>query len=312
MLLGEVLLVNQSIPPLLGLHAFEAAARHGSFTAAAAELYLTPGAIGHRVRTLEAHLGVTLFERLPRSLRLTERGQAYLPAVRDIFTDLAAATSGLFGDNHTGQLTIRTQISYAATWLTPRLPDFYSTFPHIDLRVLTTVWSDVLPPDDVDLDIRQGNGTWPGFRATELHADTAVVICGPALATTQRPITTAADLIAHPRIKVLGFDDLWSKFLALTTPDTPPVKAITVDTSTTAIGLVEQGPFWSIVPERFVRSAVRAGRVFLPLPLAMPMRQKHYLLRPDDATPLSSNAAAFTQWLRTQDLDDTPLRPMSE
>lgn len=300
--------MDQPIPPLLGLHAFEAAARHGSFTAAAAELYLTPGAISHRVRTLEAHLGVTLFERLPRSLRLTERGQAYLPAVRDIFTDLAAATSGLFGGNRSGQLTIRTQIAYAATWLTPRLPDFHCTFPHIDLRILTAVWSDVLPPDDVDLDIRQGNGSWPGYLATELHDDTAVVICGRTLIEQHGPITNASNLLEFPRVQVLGFDDIWNKFFAtMAGREAPPARAITVDTTVTAIGLVEHGPFWGIVPERFVRTAVRSERLLVPLPLAIPMRQKHYLLRPDDATPLSSNAAAFTQWLRTQDHLDPPL-----
>ena len=82
---------------MLGLHAYEAAARHGSFVAAAAELHLSPAAVSQRVRNLEAHLGVQLFERLPRSVQLTEMGRAYLPAVRDIFDDLSAATSGLFG-----------------------------------------------------------------------------------------------------------------------------------------------------------------------------------------------------------------------
>ncbi len=299
--------MDQAIPPLLGLHAFEASARHGSFAAAAAELYLTPGAISHRVRTLEAHLGVELFERQARSLRLTVKGQAYLPAVRDIFVDLAAATSGLFGGGGAGRLTVRTQISYAATWLTPRLSDFSQNFPQVDLRVLTTVWSDVLPPDDVDLDIRLGNGSWPGFRSTRLHDDEAVVICGPALIAQHGPIEHAADLLLFPRIQVLGFDDLWGRFAALAGRSVPPARAITVDTAITATGIVEQGAFWTIVPERFVRTAVREGRVQLAVPDVLPMRQKHYLLRADDASPLSNSAAAFTQWLRGQDLLDRSL-----
>ena len=299
--------MEQSIPPLLGLHAFEAAARHGSFAAAATELYLTPGAISHRVRSLENHLGVELFERLPRSLRLTERGQAYLPAVRDIFLDLAAATSGLFGGNRHGSLTVRTQISYAATWLTPRLPDFHRTFPDIDLRILTTVWSDVLPPDDVDLDIRLGNGGWPGFRAAELHVDQAVVICGPAVTAQHGPVATIADLLGYPRVQVLGFDDLRGDFFGSAGETAGAPRAITVDTATTALGLAESGAFWCIIPERFARAAVAAGRVHLALDTLIPMRQKHYLLRPDNPSPLSDNAIAFTRWLRAQDEIDPPL-----
>ena len=213
--------MDQAIPPLLGLHAFEASARHGSFAAAAAELYLTPGAISHRV--------------------------------------LAAATSGLFGGGGAGRLTVRTQISYAATWLAPRLADFSQHFPQVDLRVLTTVWSDVLPPDDVDLDIRLGNGSWPGFRSTRLHDDEAVVICGPALIAQHGPIEHAADLLLFPRIQVLGFDDLWGRFAALAGRSVPPARAITVDTAITATGIVEHGAFWTIVPERFVRTAVRSA-----------------------------------------------------
>ena len=131
-----------AIPPLLGLHAFEAAARRGSFVEAGAEMHLSPSAVSQRVRTLEAHLGFDLFERLPRSLRLTEMGLAYLPSVRDIFDDLAAATIGLFGSSGRTQLTVRVQISYATTWLVPRLPQFREAFPHVDLRILSTIWTD--------------------------------------------------------------------------------------------------------------------------------------------------------------------------
>ncbi len=143
--------LSPSIPPLLGLHAYEAAARHLSFAAAAAELHLSPSAVSQRVRTLEAHLGVQLFERLPRSLLLTKMGEAYLPAVRDIFEDLSAATSGLFGATGQTTLTVRVQISYAATWLAPRLAEFCGTFPHVDVQLVTAIWADALPPTGIDL-----------------------------------------------------------------------------------------------------------------------------------------------------------------
>ncbi len=297
-----------AIPPLLGLHAFEAAARRGSFVEAAAELHLSPSAVSQRVRTLEAHLGFDLFERLPRSLRLTEMGRAYLPSVRETFDDLAAATVGLFGSSGRTQLTVRVQISYATTWLVPRLRQFWDAFGHMDLRILSTIWTDALPPDEVDLEIRQGTGSWPGFEATKLHDDAAVVICGPEFLRRHGPVTGVADLSAQPRVQVLGFDDLAHWLFSTDTAARPPVtQAMVVDTSIAAVEMVAASDFWTIVPERFARPAVRSGRVSVVLDTAIPTRHAHYLLRRRDASQLSGEAAAFAAWVREQDLLDPPL-----
>lgn len=299
----------ESIPPLLGLHAYEAAARHGSFVAAAAELHLSPAAVSQRVRNLEAHLGVQLFERLPRSVQLTEMGRAYLPAVRDIFDDLSAATSGLFGGPQRERLTVRSQVSYATSWLAPRLPDFSRTHPWIDVRLVSTIWADTLPPDEVDLDIRQGNGAWPGYLSTKLHDDVAVVLCGTRFWRRHGPFGEISDLLEWPRVQVLGFDDLWERLgRAKTEPAASrDVGLITVDTSMTALSIVAESESWTIVPERFARASVRNGTVAIAIPGAVGMRQDHYLLRPDQPQPLSGRAAAFTQWLQAQDLLDPPL-----
>lgn len=295
------------VPPLLGLHAFEVVARRGSFVAAAAELHLSPSAVSQRLRALESHLGFELVERLPRSLRLTELGRAYLPSVRDSFDDLAAATVGLFGSSGRTQLTVRVQISYAVTWLVPRLPQFRDAFAQVDLRVLSAIWADTLPPDEADLEIRQGTGSWLGFRAAKLHDDAAIAICGPQLLRRHRPVTVD-DLAAQPRVQVLGFDDLAHRLFA---PDsvTPPLaaQAMVVDTSIAAVEMVAAGDFWAIVPERFARPAVRAGRVAVALDTVVPTRQAHYLLRRNDASQLSGEAAAFAAWVREQDRLDPPL-----
>lgn len=299
----------ESIPPLLGLHAYEAAARHGSFAAAAAELHLSPAAVSQRVRTLEAHLGVQMFERLPRSVQLTEMGRAYLPAVRDIFDDLSAATSGLFGGPGRGRLTVRAQVSYAATWLAPRLPDFSRTHPWIDLRLVSTVWADTLRAGEVDLDIRQGNGSWPGYLSMKLHDDVAVVLCGNRFWERHGPFERVSDLLGWPRVQVLGFDDLWQRVVRSETEPTIDNEhgQITVDTSVTAMSIVAESETWTIVPERFARAAVRNETLSIAVPDAVRMRQSHYLLRPDDPEPLSGRAVAFTQWLQAQDLLDRPL-----
>ncbi|MDT7686282.1 MAG: LysR family transcriptional regulator, glycine cleavage system transcriptional activator [Pseudonocardiales bacterium] len=203
--------MRQQIPPLPGLHAFEAAARLGSFAAAAAELHLSPAAVSQRIRSLEGYLGVALFERLPRGVRLTDMGLAYLPTVRDLFDELSLATTGLFGSTSRQRLTVRVQISYAATWLIPRLPDFCATVPHIDLRIVCAIWADTLPPDEVDLEIRQGNGSWAGLTSELLHEDNAAVVCGHEHLRRYGPIRDTDDIAARPRAHILGYDDLWHR-----------------------------------------------------------------------------------------------------
>lgn len=303
--------MDTSVPPLLGLHAFEAASRHLSFAAAAEEMHLSASAVSQRVRVLEAHLGTRLFERLPRSVRLTEAGEAYLPAVRDMFEDLAAVTNGLFGGNSQARLTVRVQVAYAVTWLGPRLPDFRAASPHVDVQLVSAIWADALPPSQVDLEIRQGNGSWPGFVATRLHEDTAVAVCGPEYLRRHGAPVRVEDLALHPRVHVLGFDDVWRGFFpGHAASGAAPPRALTVDTAVAALEIVAGSDYWAIVPELFARRAVRAGRVLVAHDVAVPMRQDHYLLRRDDSSRPSGEALRFVRWLREQDRQDPPLLPV--
>lgn len=286
-------------PPLPALHAFEAAARLGSFASAADELHLSQSAVSQRIRALEAHLGIALFERLPRSVRLTELGRAYLPAVRAAFDDLSIATMGLFGATTRRQLTVRVQISYAATWLAPRLQLFRDAHPHIDLRLVSAIWADALPPDEVDLDIRQGVGRWPGYRTRLLHTDRAVAVCGPRHRERYGPVTGVADLATRPRVHVLGFEDLWLRMFADAGVEAQ-AGGVTLDTSVAAIEVAAAGAMSAIVPERFARGALAAGRVARAVDMVVPMRQSHYVLWPERSAP-SLEALAFVQWLGTLD-----------
>ena len=302
-------MVRDPLPPLPGVQAFDAAARLGSFAAAATELHLSPAAVSQRIRSLETHLGVPLFERLARSVELTELGRAYLPAVRESLDDLAAATGGLFAPARREQLTVRTQVSYATTWLAPHLHRFQAAHPEIDLRLVCAVWSEALVPGAVDVDIHQGRGAWPGVHAQLLHHDDAVVVHGPGHLERWGPIHGAADLAARPRIQVLGFDDVWQRLLPPGPTSPPPGRATTVDTTIAALELVAAGDATAAVPERFARTAVRAGRVALALAQSFPMRQAHYLLRPLDAPTPSTHARTFLAWLARLDREHTALVP---
>lgn len=121
------------LPHPTWLRTFEAAARLGSFSAAADELGLTPAAVSQQMRLLEKHLKTTLFERLPRGVELTDMGKAYAQSVRKGLEDMKTATAGLFGKAKRRQVKVRASISYAALVLAPRLHDFLENNPEIDV-----------------------------------------------------------------------------------------------------------------------------------------------------------------------------------
>lgn len=305
--------MRTALPPLPGLQAFEATARLGSITAAADELHLSPSAVSQRLRAAETHLGVALFERAARSVRLTAMGRAYLPTVRAAFEDLSVGTAGLFGPSTRRRLTVRVQISYAATWLMPRLQSFRDSHPHIDLRVVNAIWADVVPPDEVDLEIRHGSGNWDGFTADLLHEDHAAVVASPAHLEAYGPLTDGTDLHRRPRVHVLGYDDLWQRLFPHCVPPgesgtDEATATITLDTSIAATQFAAFGQHCALVPERFARTAVRSGQLAVLHDRMVPMREAHYLLRREGIPQLSPEARGFVQWLIRQDIEDPPLR----
>ena len=173
--------MSPRLPPLAALRAFEAAARHLSFTRAADELHVTQTAISHQIRGLEERLGVRLFRRLPRGLVLTEEAQRYLPAVRDAFARLEVATAELLAGRTGGALTASVLPSFAAKWLVPRLGRFRAANPDIDLRISTSLHLVDFAREDVDIGIRMGRGHYPGLRVDRLFGEALIPVCSPAL-----------------------------------------------------------------------------------------------------------------------------------
>lgn len=185
------------LPPLKALRAFEAAARHLSFTKAAEELYVTQAAISHQVKALEEALEVQLFRRFNRRLMLTDAGQAYLPELTVAFERIDTATRRLRAQEEAGPLKVTVANSFAAKWLLPRLPSFAERHPEIDVVVSA---SDVVVDftrDDFDMGIRFGRGDYPGLRVELLMRDQVLPVCSPGLLDGPRPLDTPADLKHH-------------------------------------------------------------------------------------------------------------------
>jgi LysR family glycine cleavage system transcriptional activator len=187
----------RKLPPLNALRAFEAAARSLSFTRAAAELHVTQAAISHQVRALEAELGLPLFVRLHRALRLTPQGARYLPALRDAFDRIDAATRSLAPRRARRQLAISVVPSFGTRWLVPRLGDFRARHPRLDLTLHASSQLVDLAREPFDVAIRFGPGAWPGLRADLLLDEEIVCVASPALARGRRPLARPADLRRH-------------------------------------------------------------------------------------------------------------------
>src|SRR5215475_2878240 len=185
------------LPSLNGLRAFEAAARHLSFTQAAAELNVTQTAISHQIRRLEEDLGLRLFIRKNRALALTAKAKDYLPGVRAAFNDLRLATDRLMRKDNDNVLTISTLASLAAKWLLPRLTPFQEAHPGIDVRITTSTSLVDFQRDNVDAAIRYGRGKWPGVRADWLMADELFPVCSPSLLRGEKPLRCPEDLAHH-------------------------------------------------------------------------------------------------------------------
>ncbi|AMO94733.1 glycine cleavage system transcriptional activator [Collimonas fungivorans] len=186
---------TRRLPPLAALKAFEAAARHLSVKSAAAELSVTPTAVSHQIRRLEDGLGVAVFQRLPRQLRLTAAGSELYVALREGFDLFAAAINRIQLRDTAHMLTISTTPAFAARWLLPRLGAFRKAYPKQDLRIHTSVEIAPLDGHTADIAIRYGLGSWPGLGAEKLFDDRIAPVCSPLL-----KVKKTRDLLKHTLI----------------------------------------------------------------------------------------------------------------
>lgn len=199
------------LPPLNGLKAFEAAARHESFTRAAEELCVTQGAVSHQVKALERHLGLKLFSREHQRLVITEAGRDYLAVLRDAFDRISLGTERLQQRQSSGVLTVSTSPDFAAKWLVHRLGRFAEIHPAIDLRISATLEHVDFAREDVDLAVRHGDGNWPGLHAERLSPEEIFPVCSPKLLE-RKPLRHPADVLGLTLLH-LGSRRDWASWL---------------------------------------------------------------------------------------------------
>jgi len=289
--------MKRTLPPLNGLRAFEAAARHMSFTDAAEELSVTQAAISHQVRGLEQRLGLKLFVRRNRSLLLSEAGQAYLPAVRAAFDQLNEATEKLLQKDRGGHLTVTTTASFAMKWLVPRLGGFQRANPEIDVRVSTGTALVDFSREDVDIGIRYGRGAWPNLTAEWLVAEDVMPVCAPSLLKGPNALKKPSDLKRFTLLHTGNFPDDWQVWLtAAGVKDVDASRGVSFDFALAAYQAAMDGLGVALGRNPLVEPDLKAGRLVVPFEFKRSSEFAYYLVYPPEAIR-RRKIKAFRDWV---------------
>ncbi len=287
------------LPSLNGLRAFEAAARHQSFTRAAEELSVTQTAVSHQIRTLEERLGLKLFERRGPALRLTKAAKNYLPSVRSAFDELYDATERLMGRDGDATLTVSTLTSFAVKWLVPRLGGFQDLHPEVSIRITTSMASVNFDRDDVDVAIRFGRGDWPGLRVDRLIREDIFPVCSPRLLDGPHPLGRPADLASHTLLHVVGFREDWQVWLTAAKVDgVDPSSGLRFDLIVNALQAAIDGLGVALGRTALVQGDLAAGRLIAPFDISLPIEAAYYVVAPEQTADLPK-IVAFREWLIT-------------
>lgn len=271
---------SRRLPSLSALRAFEAAARHSSFRAAADELSVTHSAISHQVKALEQEFGVPLFSRGGREVKLTEEGRILYPILRDAFDNILAGTDLLRRRQPSGSLTIQVYVTLAVKWLLPRLHDFAQSHPEIQVALSTsyTDWS--FARGDVDAAILLVENRQSDLHYTPLGKTRFFPVCAPSLLEGNTPIQTPQDLRHHRLLNVYPARRDWVDWLtAAGIPDLAPDPAgPSFDNYLLALEEAAAGSGVSMATPAFVRDDLERGRLVAPFDLMIDGRASWYFV----------------------------------
>lgn len=247
--------------PVGPLRAFDVAARNLNLSAAAAEMNVTHAAVSRQVKQLEQRLGVKLFERLPRGLKLTAHGALLAEGTREAFDRLASALADVSVPAVRRKLTISTFASLSARWLMPRVQAFSALFPDVDLQVMTSTRLVDFAREDVDVGIRFGNGRYPGLHVVPLFKPKEILVCSPSLLKRGPALKTFVDLKHH----TLLHDDShrsWIRWLdAAGVKGVNPRRGIICGDRNSMLQAALEGQGVAIASEVFAEKDLAAGRL---------------------------------------------------
>lgn len=291
---------------LNALRAFEASARHQSFSAAAEELHVTPAAVGQLVRSLEDKLGLVLFRRSHRGrarLLLTEAAERALPEIRAGLDKLALGLERLQQDAAGGILTVTVSPAFAAKWLLPRIHRFQALCPETDVRLETSLKPIDFGEQRVDIGVRYGAGAWPGLQAEKLMEEEVYPVCSQEFLRQHPRLKQPLGLKGVTLIHDLSMDaqtgfptwDAWLRSADI--HDVPTARGMRINNSAAVLQAAIEGRGVALARSVMSRDDLAAGRLLRLFPKqAFASRLAYYVVYQAE-NALSPRLLAFRNWL---------------
>ena len=284
------------LPPLNALRAFEAAARHLSFTGPPTSCTSPKRRSAIRSRASRSASACKLFRRLPRRLILTEEGQTLLPELRDAFNRIAAAVERLSARGAGGTLTLSSMTTIVMGWLVPRLPRFQSAHPEIEVRLVTSQRLVDFTREDIDVAIRFGHGKWPGLKAERMFGERLTPLCGNAFID---QIRTPEDLRSLPLIR----SDEEGNGRSGSPPPVSTGSARSAVRSSNSTRIAAQAAIDGLgivmAPPALFVDDLAEGRLHQPFPLRSSTEKSYWFVVPNSWTE-RPKIKAFRNWIFTE------------
>jgi LysR family glycine cleavage system transcriptional activator len=290
----------RKLPPLHLLHLFEAAGRNLSFKKAGEELHLTPSAISHQIKALEENLAIQLFRRLTRGVELTAAGHSYLAVVQEIFQKLDKGTAILKQRYASTCLRITSFPSIASNIIIPRLSQFQSEFPDIELRIETGMNVVDLRYDEYDLALRLGDGDWPGVVSEKLFDIEVTPVCSPEFAR-KHQLTDIKQIADVPLIHFSVIEDSWQTWAkAVGLNDISSITSLSLGSYDAVIHAAQQGLGLALGALPLERAAITKGNLYRPFLEKIDFPQACYAVyREHDQN--RDDICAFLNWMKQLD-----------
>ena len=290
------------LPPLNSLRAFEAAARNLSFSKAAEELNVTPGAISQQIKTLEDFLNIKLFKRQKRKILLTEQAQVCLPYLSEGLDKLSEGMQAIEQLNADKPLTVTVAEAFAARWLMPRLRSFQALYPDIDVRLDVSRKLVDLVNDDIDVGIRFGDGNYPGLETDFLLPQEVYPVCSPGLLKQNPPIRTPEDLRHHTLIHGDHYNldpaqpdwTMWFKSVGV--EDIDSSHGLHFSNSEMVVQAAVEGQGIALIGSVTAKAGLASGYLIRPLEHTILLKNAYYLVYPKSKAKLH-RVSSFRKWL---------------
>ena len=284
------------LPPLNSLKCFEAAGRLLSFTGAAKELNVTQAAISHQIKVIEDYLGVSLFDRYPRRLALTEQGKTLLPEVTEAFDRVSSVIGELGEEHYSRMINVRLGPSFAARWLSPRLKYFWLQHPDIDLCLFHSNADTDFEREQMDIAVTYGKGNWPGLVADKLLSLDFFPVCSPAFLEKDMPLTRLENLRYYTLLHDASHE-CWHDWLDLAeVGEVRPEKGVIIDDTNVLIQAAIDGQGIALGSSAFIQDLLDSGKLVKPFDIELVNEYSYYIVCP--RSHLKNPAVqAFKDWL---------------